>query len=119
MLRTLPEYYRLNILEELDSYFHPSLVIQLIKLFNNPEFNKANCQLLFTSHDTNLLSPALMRRDQFYFTEKEEDDSTRLYSLADLRGIRSDADFARQYLAGYYGAVPQLTNYFTEPSLEK
>src|ERR1700728_3643654 len=47
----------------------------------------------------------VMRRDQFYFTEKREDDSTRLYSLADLKGIRNDADFARDYLRGFYGAI--------------
>jgi hypothetical protein len=56
------------------------------------------------------MSPTIMRRDQFYFTEKSDDNSTRIYSLADLRGIRNDADFAKQYLAGYYGAVPVLEN---------
>lgn len=99
------------ILDEIDSNFHPSLLIKLVSLFNNPEINRSKSQLLFTSHDTNLMSPAVMRRDQFYFTEKNEDNSTRLYSLADLKGIRNDADFAKQYLAGYYGAVPVLENY--------
>jgi hypothetical protein len=60
------------------------------------------------------MSPAIMRRDQFYFTEKQEDESTRLYSLSDLKGIRNDADFAKQYLAGYYGALPILDNELTE-----
>lgn len=99
------------ILDEIDSNFHPALLIKLVGLFNNPEVNKSKSQLLFTSHDTNLMSPAIMRRDQFYFTEKNEDNSTRLYSLSDLKGIRNDADFAKQYLAGYYGAVPMLENY--------
>jgi len=101
----------LIILDEIDSNFHPSLVIKLVNLFNDPKMNESNAQVLFTSHDTNLMSPSIMRRDQFYFTEKNEDDSTRLYSLADLKGIRNDADFARQYLAGYYGAVPILKDY--------
>jgi AAA15 family ATPase/GTPase len=99
------------ILDEIDSNFHPSLLIKLISLFNNPKYNRSNSQLLFTSHDTNLMSLAIMRRDQFYFTEKKDDESTRLYSLADLKGIRNDADFAKQYLAGYYGAVPVLEDY--------
>lgn len=99
------------ILDELDSNFHPSLVIKLIQIFNSPEINKANVQLLFTSHDTNLMDPGIMRRDQFYFTEKNTKDETRLYSLADLKGIRNDADFARQYLRGYYGALPVLDDY--------
>ena len=99
------------ILDEIDSHFHPSLLIKLISLFNNPNINKSKSQLLFTSHDTNLMSPSIMRRDQFYFTEKREDNSTRLYSLSDLKGIRNDADFAKQYLAGYYGALPVLKDY--------
>lgn len=106
----------LIIIDEIDSNFHPSLLIKLIKLFNDPEINRSNSQLLFTSHDTNLMSPALMRRDQFYFAEKNGDESTRLYSLADLRGIRNDADFAKQYLAGIYGALPILSNYSDEKS---
>jgi len=106
------------IIDEVDSNFHPSLLIKLIELFNNPSLNTSNTQLLFTSHDTNLMSPSIMRRDQFYFTEKNEDNSTRLYSLADLKGIRNDADFAKQYLAGFYGALPVLDNYFDENSLK-
>ena len=106
------------ILDEIDSNFHPSLLIKLIGMFNNPEINKSNSQLLFTSHDTNLLSPSIMRRDQFYFAEKNEDESTRVYSLADLRGIKNDADFAKQYLAGFYGALPVLNNYINSTSTE-
>ena len=109
----------LIIIDEIDSNFHPSLLIKLIEMFNNPKINKNNSQLLFTSHDTNLMSPSIMRRDQFYFAEKQEDESTRLYSLADLRGIRNDADFAKQYLAGYYGALPVLNDYTEVEKNEK
>ncbi len=80
-------------------------------MFNNPKINTGNAQLLFTTHDTNLLDPSIMRRDQIYFTEKNEEEATRLYSLADLKGIRNDADFARQYLAGFYGALPVLSDF--------
>jgi len=104
----------LFIVDEIDSNFHPSLLRKIINLFQNPEINQANAQLLFTSHDTTLMDPELMRRDQFYFTEKNIFDSTRLYSLADLKGIRNNADFARQYLAGLYGALPILSNYLEE-----
>ncbi len=104
----------LFISDEIDSNFHPSLLQKIIGLFNNPFVNKANAQLLFTSHDTNLMSPEIMRRDQFYFTEKSATDETILYSLSDLKGIRNNADFARQYLAGYYGALPVLGNFLEE-----
>ena len=109
----------LIVIDEIDSNFHPSLLIKLIGMFNDPKINKNNSQLLFTSHDTNLMSPSIMRRDQFYFAEKQEDESTRLYSLADLRGIRNDADFAKQYLAGYYGALPVLNDYTEVEKSEK
>jgi uncharacterized protein len=108
----------LIILDEIDSNFHPSLLIKLISLFNDPEINKSNAQLLFTSHDTNLMSPSLMRRDQFYFAEKEENEGTRLYSLAELKGIRNDADFAKQYLAGFYGGVPMLSEFLDDKKLQ-
>ena len=108
----------LIILDEIDSNFHPSLLIKLISLFNNPEVNKSNAQLLFTSHDTNLMNPSLMRRDQFYFAEKEQNEGTRLYSLAELKGIRNDADFAKQYLAGFYGGVPMLSEFLNNENLE-
>ncbi|MCO5949848.1 AAA family ATPase [Mucilaginibacter flavidus] len=104
----------LYIVDEIDSNFHPALLQKIIRLFQNPEINTANAQLLFTSHDTNLMDPAIMRRDQFYFTEKTMYDATRLYSLADLKGIRNNADFARQYLAGLYGALPILGDYLEQ-----
>ncbi|TAD85802.1 MAG: ATP-binding protein [Bacteroidetes bacterium] len=108
----------LIILDEVDSNFHPSLLIRLIGLFNDPEVNKSNAQLLFTSHDTNLMNPSLMRRDQFYFTEKEQNEETKLYSLAELKGIRNDADFAKQYLAGFYGGVPILSEFLNDKNLD-
>lgn len=105
--------------DEVDSSFHPSLLRKLITLFQNSDVNKANAQLLFTSHDTNLMKPDYMRRDQFYFAEKTITEETRLYSLSDLKGIRNNADFAAQYLAGFYGALPQLGNYLEEKSEDK
>lgn len=56
---------------------------------------------------------------QFYFAEKEENDGTKFYSLADLKGIRNDADFAKHYLAGFYGGVPILSKYLNEQNIEE
>ncbi|MDV3750495.1 AAA family ATPase [Elizabethkingia anophelis] len=102
-------------IDEIDSHFHPALLINIVKAFNNPKINKSKSQLLFTSHDTNLLSPSLMRRDQFYFAEKAQNNSTKIYSLADLKGIRNDANFAKEYLAGHYGALPLLDTFCELP----
>lgn len=108
----------LIILDEIDSNFHPSLLRGLINLFNDPLTNKSNVQLLFTSHDTNLMNPSIMRRDQFYFAEKELNEGTKLYSLAELKGIRNNADFAKQYLAGFYGGVPILSEFLSDKKVE-
>ena len=108
----------LIILDEIDSNFHPSLLIRLISLFNDPTVNNSNVQLLFTSHDTNLMNPSLMRRDQFYFSEKDQNEGTKFYSLAELKGIRNDADFAKQYLAGFYGGVPILSEFLNDKNLD-
>lgn len=97
--------------DEIDNNFHPSLLQQFIRFFNDLSINTAGAQLLFTSHDTNLLQPEILRRDQIYFCEKTVKDETILYSLADLKGIRNNADFARQYLAGFYGALPMLEKF--------
>jgi uncharacterized protein len=114
VLLTLPHLAggRLMIIDEIDSNFHPMLLLKLINLFNDKSYNQNHSQLIFASHDTNLLSPSIMRRDQFYFTEKASDGtSTKLYSIADLKGIRNDADFAKQYLMGFFGALPILGQY--------
>ncbi|MGN6679874.1 MAG: AAA family ATPase, partial [Streptosporangiaceae bacterium] len=91
---------------------HPNLVRQLIRLFQNPESNPRRAQLLFNSHDMTILgdsaSDRLIGRDQIWFTEKGDDGSTSLYSLADLEPRKSEA-IGRRYLAGHYGAVPNLS----------
>ena len=112
------EKSRLIVLDEIDSNFHPSLLIKLVQLFNDPKVNKTNAQLLFTSHDTNLMSPTIMRRDQFYFAEKDRSEATKIYSLADLKGIRNDADFAKHYLAGFYGSLPSLSSYMNNENIK-
>ncbi len=108
----------LIIIDEIDSNFHPSLLIKLINIFNNSNINKSNVQLLFTSHDTNLMDPKIMRRDQFYFAEIQDNESTKFYSLAELKGIRNDANFAKQYLAGSYGGNPILSDYKNDFKVE-
>lgn len=101
----------LYISDEIDNNFHSALLQRIIRLFQSPAINRAGAQLLFTSHDVNLMNPNIMRRDQFYFTEKNKTEETRLFSLASLNGIRNNADFARQYLSGHYGALPALETF--------
>jgi len=68
---------------------------------------QADAQLVFTTQDTNLLDNRFLRRDQIWFTEKDRQGATHLYSLAEFK-VRNDASFERDYIRGRYGAIPYL-----------
>ena len=93
------------IIDELDARLHPLLTESIIRLFNANETNPNNAQLVFTTHDTNLLTNKIFRRDQIWFTEKNKYGATDLYSLAEFK-VRNDASFEKDYIAGKYGAIP-------------
>lgn len=96
------------IIDELDASLHPILTQHLIKFFQDKAINKKNAQLIFATHDTNLLKPYNFRRDQVWLTEKDKYGSTDLYPLAQFRGVRAKDDFEKQYIQGKYGAIPYL-----------
>ncbi len=93
------------IVDELDSRLHTHLTKKLIELFQ--KYNKNNAQLIFTSHDVSLLDKDLFRRDQIWFTEKNQFGESKLYSLADFKteNVRKTSSFFRNYLNGKYGAI--------------
>lgn len=94
------------IVDELDRSLHPFLVKYIVKLFNSEEYNKKGAQLIFNTHDTNLLSLNLFRRDQIWFTEKDyKKGATDLYPLDDFP-VRKTENIQKGYLNGRYGAIP-------------
>ena len=95
------------VIDELDSRLHPLLVKRIIALFNDAQTNPKGAQLLFTAHDTFLLSAGLFRRDQVWFTQKDNFGATELYSLVEYK-VRSTSPFERDYLLGKYGATPLI-----------
>lgn len=102
---------KILIVDELDAKLHPLMTQAVIRLFNNPELNSGNAQLIFATHDTNLLSAKLFRRDQIYFTEKDQYGATSLYSLVEYQEedgakVRKDRSFEEDYIRGRYGAIP-------------
>lgn len=103
------------VIDELDAKMHPLISQYIIDLFNNPETNQKNAQLIFTTHDTHLLSQKILRRDQIWFTEKNSKEQTDLYSLMDIvlpggAKPRNDANYEKNYIAGRYGAIPYILN---------
>ncbi|MDO5141105.1 MAG: ATP-binding protein [Eubacteriales bacterium] len=100
-------------IDELNARLHPLLVRNFILTFLNPEINTKHAQLVFTTHDTWQLSNQLLRRDEIWFTEKDEQGISTLYSLADFvdedgARIRKDESYEKNYLLGKYGAIPSL-----------
>jgi AAA15 family ATPase/GTPase len=104
------------IIDELDAKLHPLLTMAIVKLFNSPLHNRKNSQLVFATHDTNLLNHDCFRRDQIFFTEKNRTDETDLYSLVEYREangakIRNDRSFEKDYITGRYGAIPFIGDF--------
>jgi AAA15 family ATPase/GTPase len=103
------------VIDELDAKMHPLISQQIIRLFNNPRTNPHHAQLIFTTHDTHLLSSKMLRRDQIWFTEKNDVEQTDLYCLTDIvfpdgTKPRNDANYEKNYIAGRYGAIPYIIN---------
>ena len=101
------------IIDELDCSLHPFITRHLIELFNNKEFNPLRSQLIFATHDTNLLDKKYFRRDQIWFTEKDDVGGTDLYSLVEFKEpgggkVRNDRSYEKDYINGRYGAIPYL-----------
>jgi AAA15 family ATPase/GTPase len=96
------------IVDELDAQLHPNLLCRIISLFHSTEMNHNNAQLIFNTHDTNLLDSGLFRRDQIWFTDKDKYGAAKLYSLADFSSeeVRKNEAFEKNYIKGKYGAVP-------------
>lgn len=105
-------------IDELDARLHPSLTRMLVSLFHDEQTNRKNAQIIFTTHDSSLLSSEHFRKDQVWLTQKKRDGSTDLYSLSDIRGIRSRDDFGKSYLQGRYGAIPFLGTFDFENEQE-
>lgn len=101
---------KILLIDELDARLHPLITRELICLFNSNETNSHNAQLIFTTHDTNLLSSKTFRRDQIWFTEKDNKGATDLYSLVEYK-VGKDASFERDYIIGKYGAIPFIGNF--------
>ena len=105
---------KILVVDELDAKLHPFLTRKIIGLFMDREINRNGAQLIFATHDTNLLNLQYLRRDQIWFTEKDKTDSTELYSLVEFRDdagnkVRNDRNIEKDYINGRYGAIPFMS----------
>ncbi|MDR3709515.1 MAG: AAA family ATPase [Capsulimonadaceae bacterium] len=95
------------VVDELDARLHPLITRRIVEMFNSEITNPDGAQLIFVTHDTNLLDKSLLRRDQIWFAEKDRFASTHLVSLVEYKP-RNDAALEKNYLQGRYGAIPFL-----------
>jgi AAA15 family ATPase/GTPase len=99
---------KIIVCDELETSLHEAVLYGLIKLFTNLPIDNSS-QLFFTTHETGLLDLDVFRRDQIWFTELKNDDrTTDLYSLAELKNVRKDEKYSKGYISGRYGAIPML-----------
>lgn len=106
-LNSLEEGYTLCI-DELNQKLHPKLLQFLLQLFHDPEHNPRHAQLIFTTHETSILSQEVFRRDQIWFCEKNPQQATHLFPLTDFHPRKGREDLEAGYLSGRYGALPYL-----------
>lgn len=105
---------KILVVDELDAKLHPFLTRKIIGLFMDKSVNSKGAQLIFATHDTNLLNLQYLRRDQIWFTEKDKTDSTELYSLVEFRDetgkkVRNDRSIEKDYINGRFGAIPFMS----------
>ena len=93
-------------IDEMDSGLHSYVTQLIVDIFRNERINKKNAQLIFTTHDVNLLDQNTIRKDQVWFTEKDEYGISEIFTLSDFDDVREDTLFAKWYLNNKFGGVP-------------
>ena len=94
------------VIDELHDNLHPTMVKYLVNLFHSKKTNPNHAQLVFTTHETSILSQDVFRRDQIWFCEKDKQQSTTLFPLTDFSPRKDRENIEQGYLSGRYGALP-------------
>lgn len=96
------------LVDEIDRELHPLLAEFIISKFQSPETNPGHAQIIFTTHDTELLNMEILRKDQIYFVDKHKKNGvSELFNLTDLM-IKTNDNIRKSYLVGKYGAIPDV-----------
>jgi uncharacterized protein len=116
LLNLLPVFYFLDqsflksvyIVDELDRSLHSNLTKSLIEHFLDQRDNSSHSQLIFTTHDTELMSQKILRRDEIWITERNKEGASTLTPFSEFRDVRKDKDIRKSYLQGRMGGVPRI-----------
>ena len=98
---------KILLVDEIEMSLHTKIVEYIIGLFHTKE---SSAQIIYTTHNTNLLNLNKLRKDQIYFTNKRDDGSTDLYSLFDYKDFRDNMDLEKAYLQGRFDAIPYIND---------
>lgn len=94
--------------DEINTSLHPDLCRLIIRLLNDPNVNKHNAQMIFSTHDISLLEKTFLRKDQVWFTEKNKYGSSELYSAQDFEDIPENVSLGELYDTGFFRAKPRI-----------
>jgi AAA15 family ATPase/GTPase len=95
------------VVDEIDSQLHFLVADYLLRMYNSISMNPNRSQLICTAHSVQLMDEDL-RRDQIYFTIKDEKGKTTLHALSDFNGVKKSDLYSKKYLAGFYSAIPNI-----------
>ena len=96
------------LVDELERELHPMLVEFIVSKFQSKRTNPNGAQIIFTTHNTELLNMELLRKDQLYFVDKRREDGvSELYSISEF-ATRTTDNIRKGYLLGKYGATPDI-----------
>ena len=112
LLDLVPAFYnvvqigKVFVIDEIERSIHPLLIKELVQKFSQDD--QTNGQLIFTTHESNLLDQAILRADEIWFVEKDDTGSSDLYPLSNYKEL--NIDIRKGYLDGRYGSIPFLAN---------
>jgi uncharacterized protein len=99
------------VVDELDKNLHPLLTRMIFRLFNNPELNKKNAQLIFSTHDISLIDKDLLRLDQIFIVDKNVEGTSNISRLSDYKGITKVKSLQKWYTLGMFKGIPAINDY--------
>lgn len=98
----------LLLVDELEKEMHPLMVEMIVSKFQSQSSNPNHAQIIFTTHDTELLNMNILRKDQLYFADKsKKDGASELYSVSELQ-TPTNENIRKGYLLGKYGGTPDI-----------
>lgn len=103
---------RVILIDEVDRSFHSKLTEEFVRRYFEITEGSA-CQMICTTHDLNLMTLNLLRKDEIWFAERDNEHSTRLYSLSEFK-TRNDKSVLNDYIQGRYGAIPCISEIESE-----